>query len=60
MTCGRGFGLMKSRGQWQALGNGARVLATVHPSWVLRQRGSVAREAGYRGFVADLARLVEG
>ena len=56
---GRGFGLMKSRGQWQAHANGARVLATVHPSWVLRQRGSQARAAAFADFKADLARLVE-
>ena len=56
---GRGFGLMKSRGQWQPLANGARVLATVHPSWVLRQRGSQARAAAFADFKADLARLVE-
>ena len=56
---GRGFGLMKSRGQWQQLGNGARVLATVHPSWVLRQRGSGARAAAYASFVADLSKLCE-
>ena len=55
----RGLGLMKSRGQWQALDNGARVLATVHPSWVLRQRGSQARAAAFADFKADLARLVE-
>jgi uracil-DNA glycosylase len=54
---GRGFGLMKARGQWTELGNGARVLATVHPSWVLRQRGSEARAAAYAGFVADLSKL---
>ena len=56
---GRGFGLMKSRGQWQPLANGARVLATVHPSWVLRQRGSQARAAAFADFKADLARLLE-
>jgi hypothetical protein len=32
---------------------------TLHPSAVLRQRDSVAREAAYRGFVADLALLLD-
>lgn len=56
---GSRFGLMKQRGQWQALADGARGLATVHPSWVLRQRGSEERERAYRGFVADLSLLTE-
>ena len=54
---GAKFGLMKQRGQWQALGDGRRGFATVHPSWVLRQRDSASREAAFRGFVADLALL---
>lgn len=56
---GNKFGLMKQRGQWQEFADGARGFATVHPSWVLRQRGSVERERAYRGFVADLAGLTE-
>ncbi|WP_229792260.1 UdgX family uracil-DNA binding protein, partial [Cognatilysobacter bugurensis] len=56
---GRKFGLMKQRGQWQLLDDGSRGFATVHPSWVLRQRGSDERERAYRGFVADLALLTE-
>ena len=55
----RGLGLMKSRGQWQALDNGARVLATVHPSWVLRQRGSQARQIGLEVGKRRRARLLE-
>jgi DNA polymerase len=51
---GNGFALMAQRGQWQPLADGSRALATVHPSWVLRQRGREAAEAAYRGFVDDL------
>ncbi|UYK80312.1 UdgX family uracil-DNA binding protein [Xanthomonas sacchari] len=51
---GSGFKLMAQRGQWQALDDGTRALATVHPSWVLRQRGGEAGEAAYQGFVDDL------
>ncbi len=54
---GSGFRLMEARGQWQALDDGTRVLATVHPAWVLRQSDGPAREAAYRGFVADLGQL---
>ena len=54
---GPGFGLMEGRGRWQVLDDGTRVLATVHPAWVLRQPGGAARDAAYRGFVEDLARI---
>ena len=57
---GTTFGLMKQRGTWQALPGGARGLATVHPSWILRQRDSQSRDEAYRGFVADLALLLDG
>jgi uracil-DNA glycosylase len=56
---GTKFGLMKQRGTWQALPDGTRALATVHPSWVLRQRDAESRDAAYRGFVADLALLLD-
>ena len=56
---GTKFRLMQQRGTWQALADGTRALATVHPSWVLRQRDSGSREAAWRGFVADLAALLE-
>ncbi len=55
---GAGFRLMQQRGQWQRLDDGTPVLATVHPSWVLRQGTDVAREEGYRGFVEDLRQLL--
>ena len=56
---GNGFALMAQRGRWQALADGTRALATVHPSWVLRQRGGEAGEAAYRGFVDDLRALAQ-
>lgn len=56
---GNKFGLMKQRGQWQELPSGVRVLATVHPSYVLRQRDSESRRAAYAEFVGDLAPLAD-
>ena len=56
---GTRFGLMKQRGQWQELPDGQRGFATVHPSWVLRQRDSDSRELAYRGFRDDLALLTD-
>ena len=56
---GTKFGLMKQRGTWQALPDGARAFATVHPSWILRQRDAQSRDEAYRGFVADLALLLD-
>ena len=54
---GTGVRLADLRGRWIGMPNGARLLATVHPSWVLRQRGDAAQAAAYRGFVEDLALL---
>jgi uracil-DNA glycosylase len=56
---GTKFGLMKQRGTWQVLADGTRAFATVHPSWILRQRDSQSRDEAYRGFVADLALLLD-
>ena len=56
---GTKFGLMKQRGTWQSLPDGTRAFATVHPSWILRQRDARSREEAYRGFVADLALLLD-
>jgi len=56
---GTKFRLMAQRGTWQALADGTRVFATVHPSFILRQRDSQSRHEAYRGFVADLALLLE-
>ena len=57
---GTRFKLMQQRGTWQALRDGTRALATVHPSWVLRQRDSGSRAQAYASFVADLALLLDG
>jgi DNA polymerase len=54
---GSKFALMRQRGHWQELASGVRVLATVHPSYVLRQRDAESRQAAYAGFVQDLSRL---
>ena len=51
------FRLMAQRGVWQTLPEGPRGFATVHPSWVLRQRDSRSREEAYRNFVDDLGLL---
>lgn len=56
---GASFALMRNRGEWQTLPNGRRGFATVHPSFVLRQRDSASREKAYRDFVADLALLLD-
>ncbi|WP_282957198.1 uracil-DNA glycosylase family protein, partial [Xanthomonas hortorum] len=56
---GSGFRLMRERGQWKRLDDGTPVLTTVHPSWVLRQPTTAAREEGYRGFVEDLRQLLD-
>lgn len=54
---GSSFALMRGRGAWIELPEGARGLATVHPSFVLRQRDPESRERAYRGFVTDLQLL---
>ncbi|MGY4515905.1 UdgX family uracil-DNA binding protein [Lysobacter sp. HA18] len=54
---GSKFALMKQHGQWQELPDGRRAFATMHPSWVLRQRGDADREAAFRAFRDDLALL---
>jgi uracil-DNA glycosylase len=58
---GRSFKLMRQRGTWVELPDGrGHALATVHPSWLLRQRGDEERHAAYAEFVRDLAMLREG
>lgn len=56
---GSKFRLMAQRGEWQELSGGRRGFATVHPSFVLRQRDGTSRERQYRAFVADLALLLD-
>jgi uracil-DNA glycosylase len=51
---GPAFRVTRERGAWLELPGGARGLATVHPSSLLRIPGAAAREAAYERFVADL------
>ncbi len=55
---GSGFAVMRERGQWHDGPRGVPLLATVHPSWVLRQPTEAGR-APYAGFLADLVRVRE-
>jgi len=55
---GRGFALMRGRGEWHRAHGGTPVLATVHPSWVLRQPPS-EQDGAYRLLVGDLTRVAE-
>ena len=54
---GTGFELMKERGKILVRQDGMRVLATVHPAWVLRQPAGQVRDAAYRLMKNDLALL---
>lgn len=54
---GRGYRLMDGRGRWQEGPAGARVCATVHPSWVLRQTADF--DTAFEGLVADLRPVAE-
>jgi DNA polymerase len=51
---GRDFRVTKMRGQWLQSDLAENVLATVHPSSILRAPDPQAREEQYREFVADL------
>lgn len=51
---GKSFRVTQQRGEWFALDNGARGIATVHPSSLLRIPDRAARHAAYAQFVADL------
>jgi uracil-DNA glycosylase len=53
---GSGFRLTRHRGEFLPSGRHARILATVHPSSILRLVDRGERDAAYRGFVADLVR----
>jgi len=50
---GASFALLRGRGRWIEHRSGARVMATVHPAYVLRVSPS-DRERVYAEFVADL------
>lgn len=53
---GPGFSVLRERGQWRALRDGTAVLATVHPSWLLRLPAAAQAEA-WEEFLADLRLL---
>ncbi|MET0656446.1 MAG: UdgX family uracil-DNA binding protein [Pseudoxanthomonas sp.] len=53
---GKGFRLMEERGVLRTLAGGTRAFATVHPSWVLRQKPD-QREEAFENFKMDLALL---
>jgi DNA polymerase len=53
---GSGFRLTRHRGEFLRSGRQARILATVHPSSILRLVDRGERDAAYRGFVTDLVR----
>ncbi len=50
---GRGFRVTEMRGQWLESETGARAMATIHPSAILRTPSDL-REAEYNDFLADL------
>jgi DNA polymerase len=54
---GSSFQLLKQRGTWHERDDGSRVMATVHPSYLLRLPDADAREQGFADFVADLRRV---
>jgi uracil-DNA glycosylase family protein len=49
------FRVTKTRGSWMPSPLAPNVLATVHPSSILRERDESKREAAFQGLVADLA-----
>ena len=52
---GKGFKVTESRGEWLETDLAAKVMATVHPSSILRAPDSAARQEQYRHFLSDLA-----
>ena len=56
---GSSFRVSRQRGEFR-LRPRPRVLATVHPSSILRAPDEEARALAYKGFVADLAVVAEG
>ena len=56
---GSGFRVTKQRGQFVSSELAPRVLATVHPSSVLRAPDDDARADAYRGLVEDLAKVAK-
>ena len=53
---GASFRLLEQRGQWHELRDGTRVLATVHPSWLLRLPDQ-ERDAAWSAWLRDLEQV---
>jgi DNA polymerase len=51
---GRPITINKIRGRVMSLPDGGHMLATIHPSYILRIEDVAAKRAQYRKFVADL------
>jgi uracil-DNA glycosylase family protein len=56
---GSAFRVSRQRGEFLDSGLAPRVLATVHPSSILRAPDEEARALAYKGFVADLSVVAE-
>lgn len=56
---GKNFQVTKMRGQWLETNFGAKVIATVHPSSILRAPDPFTREKEFGNFVADLSMVAE-
>jgi DNA polymerase len=54
---GPAFRVTKQRGQWLRAPLAGRVLATIHPSAILRAPDEAARHREFDGLVADLSRV---
>ena len=54
---GSAFRLLDQRGEWHALPDGTRVIATVHPAYLLRLPGGEEQARAYAAFVEDLERV---
>jgi uracil-DNA glycosylase len=53
-VCGRPLAINKIRGRVLPLKDGGRMLATIHPSYILRIDDEADKRAQYRHFIADL------
>ncbi len=56
---GRGFRITKQRGEWVDSDLAPKVMATVHPSSIIRERDDAARAEARREFQADLTMVAE-
>jgi uracil-DNA glycosylase family protein len=53
-VCGRPLTINKVRGHIMSLPDGGRMLATIHPSYILRIEDDADKRAQYKRFLADL------